>query len=248
MRTKISVLFLIMFLSCIILSACSPALGFAATTSDPPSPIGVTPIDTSAGTLTVTAKIVEDQDATDGTSNITLQFRTRQIEEDNYVIFDDPNEAVICNGVKVKLLNSQMYNFHVPRKEYICNYSGNTNDKDPLTYVTMFDVPPRSELSPQQPVVTGQGFSIRYAPDSSSDSNICKITATATDAGGDTPVVGNSSPSDLGLYNGPGTGSLHGNGELLLTRTCSYPTFSNDFYQVNLTYISTASVEVTWSH
>src|SRR5260370_19681241 len=80
MRTKYLIPVLPFLLSTILLSACD-VIGVSASTS-----LGaITPIDTSASTLMVTIGITEDQDATDGRSNITFQFRTAVVEEDNFV-------------------------------------------------------------------------------------------------------------------------------------------------------------------
>ena len=229
-----------------MMSACTTIPGVADPSADPPASIGVTPIDTSPGSLIVTVTINEDQDATDGMSNITLQFSTSLIEEDNYVLFDNSNEAVVCNGVKETLGSAQSYTFHIPSQPYTCEYSGNTQDHIPLAYVNMFDFPLRSTLSPKLPSVTSSGFSIRYQPDSDAT---CTITATAKDSAGDPDVVGNGEPSNKDISNGPATGSLQGNGEILLTRTCPVqPPENSPFSSLSITYISTASVEVTWSH
>jgi hypothetical protein len=229
-----------------MLSACTAIPGVADPSADPPASIGVTPIDTSPGTLIVTVTINEDQDATDRTSNITLQFSTRLIEEANYVLFDNGNEVVVCNGVPEPLGSAQLYTFHIPNQRYTCMYSGNIQDHLPLDPVPMFDFAPRSRLSPKLPSVTSSGFSIRYRPDSDV---MCTIIATAKDSTGDPDVVGNGEPSNKGVYNGPAAGSLQGNGEILLTRTCPVkPPENSPFHLLSITYISTASVEVTWSH
>jgi hypothetical protein len=229
-----------------MLSACATIPGVASPSADPPASIGVTPIDTSPRWLIVTVTINEDQDATDRTSNITLQFSTRQIEEDNYVLFDDQNEVVECNSVKEPLGSAQSYTFHIPSQRYTCKYSGNIQDNLALDYVKMFDFAPRSTLSPKPPSVTSSGFSIGYQPDSDAT---CTITATAKDSAGDPDVVGNGELSNNGVYNGPATDSLQGNGEILLTRTCPVkPPENSPFYALSITYISSASVEVTWSH
>ncbi|HVB74427.1 MAG TPA: hypothetical protein VNE38_12810 [Ktedonobacteraceae bacterium] len=239
---------LIILFCCVMLSACDPVAALSSIATDPPpTPIGVTPMDTSAETLIANVTIVEDQDATDGTSNITLQFQTHLIEDGYYVIFDDQNETVLCNGVTVKLSNAPNYQFHVQRGGYSCTYSGNTNDGDPLAFVPMFNLSPAGQLSPQQPVINSHGYIIRYSLPSSAYSGSCKITATASDNAGDSPVNGSSESANQGLYNGPDTSSLQKNGEVLLIRTCNL-NFHNPFYAVNVTYISRASVEVTWTH
>ncbi len=60
-------------------------------------------------------------------------------------------------------------------------------------------------------------------------------------------IPGPTSLSDLSTYNGPPTGSLSGDGSILLTRTCHWQ-FEDAFHEVGLTYKSSASVEVTWTH
>jgi hypothetical protein len=242
MRIKHSVPVLIILLGCLILSAC------AGGTPDPPpssdaSQISVTPVKTSAGTLIVTINIDEDQDATDGMSNITMQFRTDVIEEDNYVIFHH-GEKITCNGITQNLNNTQVYTFKVPRKGgYTCLYRG-YKKADLLAPVRMIGVSARSTLSPQRPVIGSQHFKISYRPDASN--RTCSITANASDNLNDS-VQGASSSSDLGVYTGPSTSSLSGEGSVMLQRSCSW-TLHNSFDTIFLTYQSSASVEVTWSH
>jgi len=238
MRTKLSVPALIVLLGCLILSAC-------AGTPDPPSDasqIEVTPINTSAGTLIVTINIVEDQDATDSMSNIAMQFRTDVIEENNFVNFHH-GEKVTCNGASIKLNDSQTYTFKVARAGYICSYTGFTSNVDPPA-VSMIDVAARSTLSPQRPIIGGKSYKISYTPDASD--HTCSITADASDNSNNS-IQGAPSSSDIGEYTGPATSSLSGEGSILLRRTCSW-TLHNSFDTIFLTYQSTASVEVTWSH
>jgi hypothetical protein len=219
--------------------------------ADPP-PIGVTPIDTSAHSLKVTINIDEDQDATDHKSNISFQFSTTLVKESNYVIFD-AGQNVTCNGVLLTLTNAPNYTLKVLQQEqaepkaqprYVCVYIGNTPNMGQLPAVQMFDIPARSMLSPQQPDVSGQGYKISYTADSSALA--CQITADAVDAS-HTVIHGPPSTSSLGTYVGPATSSLKGQGEIILKRTCSW-TITGPFKSLSLTYQSTTSVEVTWTH
>jgi hypothetical protein len=215
---------------------------------DPP-PIGVTPIDTSAPTLIVTINIDEDQDAADHLTNISFAFRTHSIEENNYVLFGK-GENVTCNVESILGLTTlQQYVLKVRRnvddlQGYDCVYIGYTESIGLLAPVPMIDVQARSELSPQQPQVGGQGYSIRYTPDS--NDLACSITADAIDSAR-TVINGPHSSSNIGTYVGPATSSLQGSGEILLKRTCTW-TLQRPFYAIYLTYQSTASIEVTWSH
>ncbi|HLW00681.1 MAG TPA: hypothetical protein VKT82_18635 [Ktedonobacterales bacterium] len=216
--------------------------------ADPPL-IGVTPIDTSAATLIVTINIDEDQDAADHQTNFTFKFRTHVIKENNYVLFD-AGQYVTCNVHSILELNTlQQYPLKVPRlgydlQGYTCFYIGYTEGIGQLAPVPMIDVRARSMLAPQQPQVDGEGYRIRYTPDS--DDLACSITADAIDAAHH-DIGGSPSSSDLGLYVGPATNSLQGTGEIILKRICTW-TLHQPFYAINLTYESTASVEVTWSH
>ena len=242
--TKFFFAALIILLGCIILRAFDVPLGLASTTSADPSPMEVTPIDTSAGTLIVTMLIDEDQDATDGMSNITLSFRTHVIEENNFARFDD-QEQVTCNGVTLKLHDLPSYTLKVKVAPggYTCTYKGNASRVGQLAAVQMISVRARSNLSPQHPSVNSQGYKISYTPDAKAG---CSIIAKAIDGSGKA-VTGGSEPSTEGMYKGPDTSVLNGTGEILLTRTCS-PKLSSPFSSLNFTYRSTANVEVTWSH
>ncbi len=243
MRTKHSVPALIMLLGCLILSACDGTLDQVSASASS-SQIGVTPVKTSAGTLIVTININEDQNVTDKMSNITMQFRTDIIEEDNYVIFHH-GEKVTCNGVSIKLNDSQIYTFKVPRKRggYTCSYIG-YKKADLLAPVRMIGVAARSTLSPQRPTIGSQHFKVSYTPDASN--RTCSITANASD-NSNSSIQGAPSSSGLGVYTGPPTSSLSGAGSIMLKRSCSW-TLHNSFDTIVLTYQSTASIEVTWSH
>lgn len=238
MRTHHFIPVLLILLSAILLSACS-VVGASASTS-----LGeITPIDTSARTLMVTIGITEDQDATDGRSNITFQFRTDAVEEDNSVRFAH-QEAVMCNGVTLKLNSAPMYTLSVTQGGYTCSYTGYTQGIGQLAPVTMIDVAARSRLSPQQPSESPKGYTISYTPDS--HERACPMTADAAD-GANNVIPGVASSSDLGMYQGPATSSLTGTGTILLHRTCSW-TLHDPFNTMSLTYQSMASVAVTWSH
>jgi hypothetical protein len=178
---------LIVLLGCILLWACVPPMNSAST-----DPLGVTPIDTAAPTLIVTIKINEDQDATDHMSNITFQFKTNVIEESNYVLFDD-QENVTCdgdNGPFLKLNNQQTYTLKVPQQRYTCWYTGDTKGIGKLPRVLLTDVATKSRLSPQPPLVNGQGYKISYTPDT--DGLACPIKAYANDSTGKS-IPGSSS-------------------------------------------------------
>jgi hypothetical protein len=205
----------------------------------------VTPLDTSPDTLDVTVTILEEQDATDDMSNITVSFSTIVIKEKNYVRFDQPNAAVICNGVKQSLGEPMQYTLRVPRKSYACAYSGTRDDGEALPYTQLFAIPLRSELSPRPPTITSNGFSLHYTPDADS---LCHIQGKAIDSANDPAVVGELSTSDQSVYSGPSTSSLQGGGDILLTRTCNWPNLPSAYHHLSLTYISQASIEVTWTH
>jgi hypothetical protein len=221
---------------------------FADPPADPPPIIGVTPIDTSAPTLKVMVTIDEDQDTADHMSNIIFQFRTIVIKENNFVIFD-AEQRVTCNTALLKLVNVSKYTLKVPRYgdaqgRYQCDYVGATLGVS-LPPVSMFDIAARSTLSPQPPGVNPQGYTIRYNADP--DSLACPITAEALDST-KKPIQGPSSTSNLGIYVGPATQTLKGTGEIILARTCSWTWHNKPFDTLTLTYQSTASVEVTWTH
>jgi hypothetical protein len=238
MRTNYFIAVFLILLGSILLSACD-VVGASAPTS-----LGaITPMDTAARTLLVTIRITEDQDATDGKSTISLQFRTAIVEEDNYVRFAH-QEAVTCNGVTVKLGDAPMDTLSVAQGGYTCSYTGYTQGGGQLAPVTMIDVAARSRLSPHQPSVSGQGYTIGYAPDSLD--RACRMTADAADSANNV-ISGSASSSALGVYHGPATNALAGAGIILLQRTCSW-TLHHPFDTMSLTYQSTASVAVTWSH
>lgn len=214
MRTHHYISVLLLLLGSLLVSACD-VVGASASTS-----LGtITPRDTSASTLLVTIGITEDQDATDGRSTITLQFRTDAVEEDNTVRFAH-QEAVTCNGVTVPLNDAPVYAVSVARGGYLCSYTGYALGMGRLTPVTMIDVAARSVLAPQQLTVSSTGYTISYTPDA--HERACPLTADAVD-GANTVIPGGASSSDLGVYQGPATGSLTGPGTIRLQRTCVEP-------------------------
>lgn len=238
MQTKYFIPVLLLLLGSLLLSACD-IVGASASIS-----LGaITPRDTSASTLMVTIGITEDQDATDGKSTISLQFRTAVVEEDNSVRFAH-QESVTCNGVTVQLHDAPVYTVSVVRGGYLCSYTGYTPDSGQLAPVTMLDVAARSILTPQQPTVSSQGYTISYTPDS--PDHACPMTADATD-GANNVIPGGAASSDLGVYHGPATSALSGAGTIRLQRTCSW-SLHDPFDTIRVTYQSLASMAVTWSH
>lgn len=237
MRAKYLALPLLLLLSLSLLTSCGDPL-VAANIYE------LTPVNTSANNLNATVMITEDQDATDGTTNISLQFQTTVVEEANFVRFDD-QETAVCNNVMQKLGDLQQYRLKVARGNYFCTYIGYQGSIR-LSPVTLVDVTARSQLSPQQPVISGQNYRITYTPDSSNLA--CQIKGETTDEAGnkfDGPVF----MSDQGVYSAPLNSSLTGSGAILLIRTCYWPHLVNTpFAILNLTYESRASVEVTWTH
>jgi hypothetical protein len=242
MRVKYIIPILLLLLSSTLLSACSDIPGTT------PSLQAITPDDTSAGTLKVTVGITEDQDATDGKSMLTLQFRTNVIEEANYVIFAH-KETIICNGTTLKLGDTQMYNLNVARVgRYACSYTGYSKGIGQLAPLTVISALERSTLAPYNLMVSNKrGYTINYVPDASGYA--CPITTEAHDA--NNVISGPNSSSDLGVYRGPDTSSLTGSGTILLRRTCSWTLHGpsdTPFDTINLTYQSTANYAVTWGH
>ena len=251
MGPKSSLLALIMLLICVVLSGCGTLDPLPANADQP---LRVTPFDTFAGNMIATIRIDEDQDAADQLSVVTLQMSFDAIEEDNYVHFYH-GEYVVCNGDKETMGDTPQYTFKIGTGGYNCSYVGYKPGTGLLVNnpVTVFLIKGRSRLHPQALSFSSQGYTIRYTPDPGSIA--CPITAVASDSSGNT-VNGSSSSSANGLYDGPNTSSLTGTGEIVLKRTCSW-TFVNPpregsdghaLYKVYLTYQSTASVEVTWSH
>lgn len=240
MRKNQSFLALIMLFFCMLLSACG-ITDTALANTDPP--MRVTPFDTSADELVATIQINEDQDATDRLSVITLQMGIDAIAEDNYAHFYH-GEYVVCNGVRIMMGDTPQYTFKIDPSGYTCSYRGFKPGTGLLGAVNMIDLALRSRLHPQALSFSSQGYALHYTPDSGNLA--CPITAVASDSSGKT-INGGSSSSVNGVYYGPNTSSLTGAGEIKLIRTCSWK-FEDDFSMVNLTYRSTASIEVTWSH
>jgi hypothetical protein len=236
MRAGSIVSLLIMLLCPLLFAACTSLTGA------PADPYELTPVDTSASTLSATVNIVEDQNATDGMSNITVQFKTALVEEDNYIRFDD-QETIVCNSVRQKLSNAPTYLLKVARGNYLCQYTGNQKGV-PLLPVSMINVEARSLLSPQPPQINQQKYTITYTADTSAKA--CKIMAEAVDNNGNS-IDGPLLNSNLGIYSGPLSNALSGTGNILLKRTCSWKSYDT-FDPLNVTYQSLASVEVTWSH
>jgi hypothetical protein len=257
MRTKRTFPVSLLLLCCALLSiagllsGCSIIPGMAASAADPPGPTGLTPATTAPWSLDVNVTIKEFQDAPSHMSEITLAFSTALIEDpQNFVIFDDSNEKVICNGVTTPLGDTPQYTFSVPRNEYTCTYYGNDPHPSTLdiiapTSAQMFDVPLKNMLSPQLPSVSSSGFSIHYTPEPAGSN--CSISATATDRSNDSAVNGSSVAATTGIYNGPDVSGLQGDGDVELTRTCDVSPPSTLFHSMHVTYIATASIEVRWT-
>ncbi len=229
-----------------ILNACAPG-----DPGDPP----VTPDTTVPPTLKVTVKINEDQDASDGKSVVTLSFSSNEIKEDNSVIFTH-GESVNCNGITIDLGSAASYSVRmIIPPEYTCDY--HLNNKKPAL---IFSVPKRSHLSPVLHLSVGNNpFIVTYNPDSVE--RRCPLQGVASDAANN--ISGPSVPSDGKTYTGVDVSSLSGLGILVMTRTCVPPQYNYDnhnkaddgcqcngspltFDKLTLTYISTASDEVTW--
>jgi hypothetical protein len=226
----------------ILIAACYMSANLAPP-DPPPDPLAVTPVDTASYTLIVTVGIDEDQDASDHMSAISFQFRTNVIEENNYAIFDD-QEHVVCNGELLTLNNRRVYTLKVPHKDdYKCIYYGDTKGMGTRPAVPMFDISARSLLAPHQPLVDKDGYKIKYTADS--NALACPITADARD--GSNTIHGHTATSDAGLYIGPSTKTLNGEGSILLKRICSWQSHA-PFDTINGTYQSEASVEVTWAN
>lgn len=229
--TKLLPLLLALF----VLSACSSV----DDSPNSPEPLGlVTPRDTSARALRVAIEVMEDQNATDGKSIITLQFKTFVVTED-YIVNFTHGETVTCNGVTAHLNASLIYSLRVERGKYRCSYTDYRRD-----IATMLDIPALSELGPLQLNVTSQGYTVRYKGDSSVLT--CSIKADAIDSVHPS-ISGRDESSDLGVYQGPDVSSLTGTGTLLLQRTCSQ-FLSGPFAAEGWRYDSTDSIVVTWSH
>src|SRR5262249_55451978 len=180
-------------------------------------------------------------------------------------------ESVVCNGVKLILnnygSNVTSYSIHmtIPNPPgYTCTYyypvKGETGS------ALIFTQPVLSQLKPllHKPIPNNANISISYNPDKNPPN--CQVQVTANSPNGN--ATGNSVAEDGNIYPGPkgGTlnvGSLSGLGNIVMTRTCM-PSNSNydhqnanddgcqcnsavlGFDKLSLTYISTASYEVSW--
>jgi len=258
-------LFSILFflgLAAFALHACAPG-------TDPVVPDTYVP-----PTLQVMVTINEDQDASNGmygSSMVNLQFMTNEIIPSEFVTFGS-QEYVVCNDIKLNLGNfgSSVTNFSVNMMipsnppEYTCIYYYPLKDKIESTKI--FTVPVLHQLNPelQRPVSSSSDISVSYNYDKNQPN--CQVQATAIAPNGN--ATGNSVAEDKGIYPGPngGTlnvGSLSGEGNLVMTRTCVPPNEQFDhqhkaddgcqcngspltFDKLNLTYKATASVEVSW--
>lgn len=142
--------------------------------------------------------------------------------------------------------------------EYTCTYyyplNGNT------AHTPIFTVPVLNQLQPTllRPVSSSADISVTYNNDKNQPD--CHVQVTANAPNGN--ATGNSVPEDQGIYPGPNgstlnVGSLSGEGNLVMTRTCTPIHIVNNadecgcppstkFALVNVTYKSIATVEVSW--
>jgi hypothetical protein len=217
--------------------------------------------------------INENQDASDGkngSSVVNLQFMTNEIVPSEFVTFGN-QEYVVCIGINLNLgsFGSSVTTFSVHMiipsnpPEYTCIYyypmKGKTNSN------TIFRIPVLNQLNPKlhKPVSSSSDISVSYNHDKNQPD--CQIQATAIAPNGN--ATGNSVAEDEGFYPWPNggslnVGSLNGEGNLVMTRTCVPPNEqfdhqnkaedecqcngSSKFDKLTLTYKSTASVEVAW--
>jgi hypothetical protein len=257
-------------LAALMLHACAPGI---ASGTDPVVPDTYTP-----PTLQVTVNINEVQDASNGingTSEVNLQFMTNEIKPSQFVTFNN-QEYIICNGIKLYLANfgSSVTTFSVHMNipsdppGYTCAYYYSLNE--PPT--TIFSTHVLNQLNPllYRPVSNSSDISVSYNYDNNQSD--CHIQATANtpngNATGPTVVDGSTTANGNGVYPGPNdsslnVGSLSGEGNLVMTRTCVPPNEQFDhqnkaddgcqctdsslqFDKLNVTYKSTASAEVYW--
>jgi hypothetical protein len=205
----------------------------------------VTPDTTIPSTLQVTVNINEDQNASDAKSQVTLQFKTNEIKEDNYVIFTH-GERVNCNDRMIALGNSSRYSVRIDIPPvYTCSYRWNGMD------YTIFNETSRDKLKPElkTPVGDNPNFKVWYYPDR--PNLICPIQVVASDSLQN--INGLPVPDNQNIYVGPDVRSLRGTGSLVMTRTCVPRLNVNNpddnhrvFNRVSLTYTSTATLSVTW--
>jgi hypothetical protein len=259
MRSTRFIFFTLFFLglAAFTLHACAPG-------ADPVVPDTYVP-----PTLQVMVTINEDQDASDGkygSSMVTLQFITNEIQGGNFVTFSN-QESIKCNGINLNLgsfgNSVTTYSVHmiIPNNppDYTCIYYYPFKGKTAST--TIFNVHVLTQLMPrlQRPVPSNSVISVSYHPDKNPPS--CQIQVTTS--GGGQSATGDSVQEDGGIYTGPNVGSLSGLGNLVMTRTCVPPQDNFDhnnanddgcqcnsspltFDKLNLTYKSTASYEVSW--
>lgn len=240
LRSSLSKYSLLLFLGLICLTVNACVLDAPL---DPPSP--VTPDTTFPSTLQVTVNIDDNQNASDGKSLVTLQFKTNEIHEDNYVIFTH-GEKVNCNNHLVTLNDAVSYPIPMNKpRRYWCKYLWNSRS------FPIIAVRARTRLEPKltMPVINNY-LKISYTSDE--DPHDCQIQVVASDA---LASVSNGYVPDQGkFYNGPDVSSLNGPGNLVMTRTCKFPLMDSnnldnnpDFNIVNITYTSTAALVVKWS-
>lgn len=231
----------------IILHACSSGA------SDP------TPDTTIPSTLQVTVTIAEDQDASDGAngkSTITLVFNTNEVIPPDIVNFIN-GESVDCNGQKINLTGAPSYPVRIdipnnpPGYECVYHYPLHASPA-PIFMVHAAQKP----LSPKllRPVGSNP-IRVSYTPDYSiTKSSNCTIQVGAYAANGS--ATGNPAPQNGNIYTGPSVGGLSGRGYLVMTRTCNPVKYENNnknddssskFDALDVTYMSTATVEVTWA-
>jgi hypothetical protein len=224
----------------IMLNACASGSG----SSDPP----------------VTASIVEDQDASDGThgmSVITLGFSTRETKPPSQVIFTN-GESVNCNNNNnsITLGNFTSYWFRVTipyNSSYICYYHYFLNGlKKSATIFTVHAA--QHPLSPVLKRPTNGNIQVHYIPGPTiTNASNCTVQVTANAP--NQSASGDTVPQKGDIYTGPDAGGLNGSGDIVMTRNCVPINFNHDndaddhgstFAAVNVTYTSTASYEVSW--
>ena len=237
MRSLLSrYVFLLGLVGCLVSACASP---------DPlSSPIGVNPESTAPSKLRVTVQINEDQNASDGKSAITAQFSTTEIDNPNYVNFVD-GERISCNGISIPLGTTVSYTLRVHAgSRYACYYQWRGQ------FFQLTNVQERTRLLPVlQSVSTGSQYVVTY----NSDQGVrrCRIRVIASDGSQIIPSTASTSVLEdrSGTYIGPNVSSLNGQGTLLMTRICHFPPSdvgTTAFNSVDITYTSTATVNVMW--
>jgi hypothetical protein len=225
----------------LISSGGSPA---AVASDSPSSDLAVTPINTAPQTLNVTVHIDEDQNASDGKAAITMDFSTMQISDGNYVRFTH-GERVSCNGISIALGSAATYTLRVrTNTTYACYYLWNGQS------FLLTAVHARTQLLPVlQPITNSSQFVVTYNPDVSGYN--CPVRVVASDGIQSVPSAGATPASEYesGTYVGPNVSSLNGQGTLTMTRTCHFLLTGRytAFNSVDITYTSTATINVTWS-